>query len=125
MDSVVIENIFLNKKSKRSKEKKSQEIPSLTDEKNIIRNKELSILDLSVETSLETENYNPHNKTKQKINLFSIDQIFIPAFLNDDLIDSEQKKKINKYNQIKAAFKNEEDAEVYLIKKEIFLKKEN
>lgn len=122
---LTIQNIFLNKKIQR--EQATPKYLKKSESKNeLSRLGGLKDLELSLETTLETERINdiqnklPLNQRPKKIES-TFDNIFIPSFLNDDLLDSEARKKIKRYNKIKEAFKDEEEAERYLVKKEIFL----
>ena len=107
------DKIFLCKKTKR----KSDNTDIIFKINKVKKNKkEIEQYESTIDSTIENE-----NKNKKKIP--SIEEIFIPSFLNDFIIIKKGKynQKLRKYSEISTQFNDSEEAEVYLIKKENLL----
>ena len=78
--------------------------------------KEIEQYESTLDSTVEND-----NKNEKKIP--SIEEIFIPSFLNDLIIIKKGKynQKLRKYSEISTQFNDSEEVEVYLIKKENLL----
>ena len=107
------DKIFLCKKTKR----KSDNTDIIFKINKVKKNKnEIEQYESTIDSTIENE-----NKNKKKIP--SIEEIFIPSFLNDLIIIKKGKynQKLRKYSEISTQFNDSEEVEVYLIKKENLL----
>ena len=107
------DKIFLCKKTKR----KSDNTDIIFKINKVKKNKkEIEQYESTIDSTIENE-----NKNKKKIP--SIEEIFIPSFLNDFIIIKKGKynQKLRKYSEISTQFNDSEEIEVYLIKKENLL----
>ena len=106
------ENIFLCKKIKRE-HKKNSLIFLIKKSKKI--KKENNWPEFSNDSTLEESQsfYEPKK-------IPSIDEIFIPNFLNDKDLKKESKiqEKLKKYSEVSNVFIDSEDRELYLVRKE-------
>ena len=106
------ENIFLCKKIKRENKKNSL-IFLIKKSKKI--KKENNWPEFSNDSTLEESQsfYEPKK-------IPSIDEIFIPNFLNDKDLKKESKiqEKLKKYSEVSNVFIDSEDRELYLVRKE-------
>jgi hypothetical protein len=106
------ENIFLCKKIKRENKKNSL-IFLIKKSKKI--KKENNWPESSNDSTLEeSQSYYEPKKIP------SIDEIFIPNFLNDKDLKKESKiqEKLKKYSEVSNVFIDSEDRELYLVRKE-------
>jgi glutaredoxin 2 len=107
------DKIFLCRKIKR----KSDNINSIFYINKVKKYKtEIEQFESTLDTTVEND-----NKNEKKIP--SIEEIFIPSFLNDLIIIKKGKynQKLRKYSEISTQFNDSEEVEVYLIKKENLL----
>ena len=107
------EKIFLCRKIKR----KSDNINSIFYINKVKKYKtEIEQYESTLDSTVEND-----NKNEKKIP--SIEEIFIPPFLNDLIIIKKGKynQKLRKYSEISTQFNDSEEIEVYLIKKENLL----
>ena len=107
------DKIFLCRKIKR----KSDNINSIFYINKVKKYKtEIEQFESTLDTTVEND-----NKNEKKIP--SIEEIFIPSFLNDLIIIKKGKynQKLRKYSEISTQFNDSEEVDVYLIKKENLL----
>ena len=83
---------------------------------SITKSKKLQLLDKiddTEETGTETC-FSPTSKSST----VSIDELVIPSFFNDLILDSDTKEKLQKYEKITKDFDDLEDREIYLVRRE-------
>ena len=83
---------------------------------SITKSKKLQFLDKiddTEETGTETC-FSPTSKSST----VSIDELVIPSFFNDLILDSDTKEKLQKYEKITKDFDDLEDREIYLVRRE-------
>ena len=83
---------------------------------SITKSKKLKFLDKiddTEETGTETC-FSPTSKSST----VSIDELVIPSFFNDLILDSDTKEKLQKYEKITKDFDDLEDREIYLVRRE-------
>ena len=83
---------------------------------SITKSKKLEFLDKiddTEETGTETC-FSPTSKSST----VSIDELVIPSFFNDLILDSDTKEKLQKYEKITKDFDDLEDREIYLVRRE-------
>ena len=83
---------------------------------SITKSKKLQFLDKiddTEETGTETC-FSPTSKSST----VSIDELVIPSFFNDLILDSDTKEKLQKYEKITKDFADLEDREIYLVRRE-------
>ena len=83
---------------------------------SIKKSKKLQFLDKiddTEETGTETC-FSPTSKSST----VSIDELVIPSFFNDLILDSDTKEKLQKYEKITKDFDDLEDREIYLVRRE-------
>lgn len=98
-------HFFLSKKRSPS-----NRIFSITKSKKL---KFLDKIDDTEETGTETC-FSPTSKSST----VSIDELVIPSFFNDLILDSDTKEKLQKYEKITKDFDDLEDREIYLVRRE-------
>ena len=98
-------HFFLSKKRSPSKR-----IFSITKSKKL---QFLDKIDDTEETGTETC-FSPTSKSST----VSIDELVIPSFFNDLILDSDTKEKLQKYEKITKDFDDLEDREIYLVRRE-------
>ena len=98
-------HFFLSKKRSPS-----NRIFSITKSKKL---KFLDKIDDTEETGTETC-FSPTSKSST----VSIDELVIPSFFNDLILDSDTKEKLQKYEKITKDFADLEDREIYLVRRE-------
>ena len=98
-------HFFLSKKRSPS-----NRIFSITKSKKL---KFLDKIDDTEETGTETC-FSPTSKSST----VSIDELEIPSFFNDLILDSDTKEKLQKYEKITKDFDDLEDREIYLVRRE-------
>ena len=98
-------HFFLSKKRSPS-----NRIFSITKSKKL---KFLDKIDDTEETGTETS-CSPTSKSST----VSIDELVIPSFFNDLILDSDTKEKLQKYEKITKDFDDLEDREIYLVRRE-------
>ena len=83
---------------------------------SITKSRKLQFLDKiddTEETGTETC-FSPTSKSST----VSIDELVIPSFFNDLILDSDTKEKLQKYEKITKDFDDLEDREIYLVRRE-------
>ena len=98
-------HFFLSKKRSPS-----NRIFSITKSKKL---KFLDKIDDTEETGTETC-FSPTSKSST----VSIDELVIPSYFNDLILDSDTKEKLQKYEKITKDFDDLEDREIYLVRRE-------
>lgn len=84
--------------------------------KKIKKLKILEKLEDTEETGTETQTcFSPSNKS---ISPISLNEMIIPSFFNDKIMNSNFKQKLQKYDQVTKEFDDMEDREIYLVRKE-------
>lgn len=83
---------------------------------SITKLKKLKFLD-KIDDTEETGTESCFSPTS-KNSTVSIDELVIPSFFNDLLLDSDTKEKLQKYEKITKDFADLEDREIYLVRRE-------
>ena len=83
---------------------------------SITKLKKLKFLD-KIDDTEETGTESCFSPTS-KSSTVSIDELVIPSFFNDLILDSDTKEKLQKYEKITKDFADLEDREIYLVRRE-------
>ena len=83
---------------------------------SITKLKKLKFLD-KIDDTEETGTESCFSPTS-KNSTVSIDELVIPSFFNDLILDSDTKEKLQKYEKITKDFADLEDREIYLVRRE-------
>ena len=83
---------------------------------SITKSKKLKFLD-KIDDTEETGTESCFSPTS-KSSTVSIDELVIPSFFNDLILDSDTKEKLQKYEKITKDFADLEDREIYLVRRE-------
>lgn len=83
---------------------------------SITKSKKLKFLD-KIDDTEETGTESCCSPTS-KSSTVSIDELVIPSFFNDLILDSDTKEKLQKYEKITKDFADLEDREIYLVRRE-------